>query len=118
MLNGLCKAAWLLALGVLILNAACARQGESQLDKGRRLLLEAKACGSDEQCTVTTEFACPFGCCEAVNKHYDRTELNTLVHALRRDIVCERCVEEEVVAVCRRNLCETQVATSIGGAEE
>jgi len=69
------------------------------------LLDKARACEKSEECVITTELACPLHCYVAVNKNADLGELRAYVEEIRRDIVCEACIEEDVVAVCEESVC-------------
>jgi len=95
--------------------SSCTPTPDSSLEKGHQLLREAKACSADDQCVVTTQLFCPYGCYEAVNRNHDLAELNDIVRSLRRDLVCEACVQLEPIPICSHSLCETQPAPSAEG---
>lgn len=77
-------------------------------DRADYLLKEAKACEVDSDCQVTTELSCPYGCYEAINKEYDLTTLKELIEGIRRHLVCETCIEEDVIASCQEKVCTKQ----------
>jgi len=63
------------------------------------------ACTSDEECIVTTEFACPLDCVMAINKNADLSKLRAYVAEARKNIVCESCIKEKAIAVCQDGSC-------------
>jgi hypothetical protein len=100
---GFACAAALLAAAVV--PARAADECSAAMHHVERISTSLRACRLDQDCVLSTEFGCPFGCQEAFNKDADLTPMRAAVAACAPLIECEACVDPPAAAVCRQGAC-------------
>jgi hypothetical protein len=82
--------------------------------RGNAFLDEANYCEDDSDCSISTEFGCPFGCFNLVNKNADLTGIRMNANAY--DDNCSKCIYECTLLPkledirCEQNKCTLQVS--------
>lgn len=59
---------------------------------GKELLEKANFCNVDSDCTISTEFSCPFGCFKLLNKNADLSRFRNIVELYKNK--CRECIYE------------------------